>query len=110
MFRVSNKKNVFYINYVTGALYRFQDGTSGEFDVIIYATGYLNKYPFIDPELSFASPNRMAIPLYKGIVLPTNHKLFYVGMQNNFFNFAFFWLQSVFCAQVIQGKTETVDR
>ncbi len=82
---------------------RFKDGTSGEFDVIIYATGYLNKYPFLAPELCFTSPNRMAIPLYKGIVLPTNHKLFYVGMQDLFYNIPYYWLQAVFCFKVITG-------
>lgn len=61
-----------------GNTVHFRDGTSGEYDLIMLATGYTLDYPFIDREhLSWtgASPN-----LYLNIFAPRFNGIYVVGM------------------------------
>ncbi|MFA6299678.1 MAG: NAD(P)-binding domain-containing protein, partial [Nocardioides sp.] len=51
-----------------GRTVHFEDGTSGDFDVIVYATGYNITFPFFDPELISAPDNQ--IPLFKRMFKP----------------------------------------
>ncbi|VEG53155.1 dimethylaniline monooxygenase [Mycolicibacterium aurum] len=60
-----------------GHTVHFVDGTSGEFDVIIYATGYNITFPFFDPDFISAPDN--AIRLYKRIFKPGIDDLAFVG-------------------------------
>lgn len=60
-----------------GATVVFDDGTSDEFDVIVYATGYNITFPFFDPEFISASDNH--IRLYKRMFSPGIDDLVFIG-------------------------------
>ncbi|GAC1533464.1 MAG: NAD(P)-binding domain-containing protein [Marmoricola sp.] len=60
-----------------GRTVHFEDGTSGEFDVIIYATGYNLTFPFFDPDFISAPENK--IDLYKRILKPGVDDLAFAG-------------------------------
>ena len=55
-----------------GSTVHFEDGTSADFDVIVYATGYNLTFPFFDPEFLSAPDNR--IDLYKRIFKPGHRR------------------------------------
>ena len=65
------------IRWLDGATVHFVDGTSGEFDVIIYATGYKIKFPFFDQ--SFLNPGHNQLRLFKRVFLPEYHNLMFIG-------------------------------
>jgi thioredoxin reductase len=60
-----------------GETVHFEDGTSADFDVIIYATGYNLTFPFFDPEFLSAPDNR--IDLYRRILKPGIDDLLFAG-------------------------------
>ncbi len=60
-----------------GETVHFQDGTSGDFDVIVYATGYNITFPFFDPSFISAPDNQ--ISLYKRMFKPGIDDLVFVG-------------------------------
>ncbi len=60
-----------------GAVVHFEDGTSDEFDVIIYATGYNITFPFFDPDFISAPDNQ--IRLYKRMFAPGIDNLVFIG-------------------------------
>ena len=64
-----------------GETVHFEDGTSADFDVIIYATGYNLTFPFFDPEFLSAPDNR--IDLYKRIIKPGIDDLLFAGFAQS---------------------------
>jgi hypothetical protein len=60
-----------------GRAVHFEDGTSGEFDAIVYATGYNITFPFFDPDFISAPDNH--IRLYKRIFKPGIDALAFAG-------------------------------
>ena len=60
-----------------GETVHFEDGTSQDFDVIVYATGYNITFPFFDPAFLSAPDNR--IDLYKRMFVPGIDDLAFVG-------------------------------
>ncbi|MBL2359317.1 NAD(P)/FAD-dependent oxidoreductase, partial [Klebsiella pneumoniae] len=50
---------------------------SGEFDIVVYATGYNITFPFFDPEFISAPDNR--IDLYKRMFAPGVEDLVFAG-------------------------------
>lgn len=66
------------ITRLDGDTVYFEDETSSEFDVIIYATGYNITFPFFDPEFISAPGNR--IDLYKRMFKPGIDDLIFVGL------------------------------
>ena len=62
-----------------GRTVRFEDGSSEEVDVIVYATGYNITFPFLpDPALNPDSENRF--PLFKRMMKPGIDNLFFMGL------------------------------
>ncbi len=57
---------------------RFVDGSSGEYDLVMLATGYRLNYPFIDPEHLNWKGNHPE--LYLNIFTPRHRNLFVLGM------------------------------
>ena len=89
----------------------FEDGSTADVDVIILCTGYLHHFPFMANELKLRATNRLAIPnLYKGVVWVNNPKLFYLGMQNQWYSFAIFNSQAWYVHDVITGRIDVPDR
>lgn len=65
------------VSRLDGDTVYFTDDTSGEFDIIIYATGYNITFPFFDPEFISAPDNR--IDLYKRMFYPGIDDLVFAG-------------------------------
>ncbi|WP_216653994.1 NAD(P)-binding domain-containing protein [Nocardioides sp. zg-DK7169] len=61
-----------------GSTVHFEDGTSDDFDVIVYATGYNITFPFFDPAFLSAPENR--IRLFKRMFKPGIEDLAFVGL------------------------------
>lgn len=65
------------VTRLDGDTVHFEDGTSSEFDVIIYATGYNITFPFFEPNFISAPDNH--IRLYKRIFKPGFEDLAFIG-------------------------------
>ena len=65
------------ITRLDGATVHFEDGTSSDFDAIIYATGYNITFPFFDE--SFISAPENQIRLYKRMFKPGIDDLVFMG-------------------------------
>lgn len=85
----------------------FADGTSKKVDAIILCTGYKHHFPFLPDDLRLKTANRLAAAdLYKGVVWVNNPKLFYVGMQDQWFTFNMFDAQAWWVRDAIMGRIE----
>ena len=85
----------------------FKDGTSREVDAIILCTGYLHHFPFLDNPLRLKTDNRLwPLGLYQGVVWEDNPKLFYIGMQDQFYTFNMFDAQAWYARDVIMGRIQ----
>jgi len=83
----------------------FIDGTSKKVDAIILCTGYKHHFPFLPDDLRLKTVNRLAAAdLYKGVVWVNNPKLFYLGMQDQWFTFNMFDAQAWWVRDAIMGK------
>lgn len=92
---------------VEGKTAFFQDGTSKEIDAIILCTGYKHYFPFMPDDLRLKTKNRLATAdLYKGVVYVHNPKLFYLGMQDQWFTFNMFDAQAWYVRDIILGRIE----
>lgn len=89
----------------------FKDGSSAEVDAIILCTGYLHYFPFMEEALKLRTANRLATAdLYKGVVYNGNSKLFYLGMQDQWFTFNMFDAQAWYVRDIILGKIAVPDK
>jgi trimethylamine monooxygenase len=92
---------------VEGKTAYFKDGTSKVVDAIILCTGYKHYFPFLPDELRLKTANRLATnDLYKGVVFVHNPKLFYLGMQDQWFTFNMFDAQAWYVRDIILGRIE----
>ncbi|HUF56893.1 MAG TPA: NAD(P)/FAD-dependent oxidoreductase [Thermohalobaculum sp.] len=92
---------------VDGNTVHFKDGSTKEIDAIILCTGYLHHFPFLPDDLRLVTPNRMWTPnLYKGVAWIENPKLFYLGMQDQFYTFNMFDAQAWWARDAILGRIE----
>ncbi|MDK3018780.1 NAD(P)-binding domain-containing protein [Pseudodonghicola flavimaris] len=90
---------------VDGKTVFFADGSSKDFDAIILCTGYRHYFPFLPDDLRLKTANRLATAdLYKGVVWAHNPKLFYLGMQDQWFTFNMFDAQAWWVRDVILGR------
>ena len=98
-------KEVYHLDRLEGNKAIFKDGHEQEADAIILCTGYLHHFPFLTEDLKLQTHNRLYPPkLYKGVVWENNHKLMYLGMQDQFHTFNMFDCQAWFARDVIMGK------
>ncbi len=89
----------------------FKDGTTADVDAIILCTGYLHHFPFMAEGLKLRTANRLAsADLYKGVVWVDNPKLFYLGMQDQWYTFNMFDAQAWYARDVMMGKIKVPDR
>lgn len=83
----------------------FSDGTSKDVDAIILCTGYRHYFPFLPDDLRLRTKNRLATAdLYKGVVYVHNPKMFYLGMQDQWFTFNMFDAQAWYVRDIILGR------
>ncbi|WP_158773471.1 NAD(P)-binding domain-containing protein [Cobetia sp. L2A1] len=80
----------------------FKDGSSKHVDAIILCTGYLHHFPYLEESLRLKTGNRMwPLGLYKGVVWEENPRLFYLGMQDQWYTFNMFDAQAWWVRDVI---------
>ena len=100
-------KEVHYLDKLVGNKAIFKDGHEQEADAIILCSGYLHHFPFLTEDLKLKTRNRLYPPkLYKGVVWQDNHKLLYLGMQDQFHTFNMFDCQAWYARDVIMGKSK----
>ena len=96
---------------VEGKTASFKDGTRKEVDAIILCTGYLHHFPFLGDDLRLKTANRLATAdLYKGVVWAHNPKLFYLGMQDQWYTFNMFDAQAWYVRDIILGRIAVPDK
>jgi dimethylaniline monooxygenase (N-oxide forming) len=61
-----------------GSTVHFVDGTSGDFDVIVYCTGYQVSFPFLDDQVVRSEDNH--VDLYRRVVDPEHPGLYFLGL------------------------------
>ena len=106
-----NWKEVPLLTHVEKNTAHFKDGTTAEVDAIILCTGYLHHFPFLPDDLRLVTGNRMwPLGLYKGVVWENNPKLFYIGMQDQFYTFNMFDAQAWFARDVMMGRIDLPSR
>lgn len=90
---------------VEGNTCTFKDGSRRDIDAIILCTGYLHHFPFLPDDLRLKTGNRLwPQGLYKGVAWEANPKLFYIGMQDQFYTFNMFDAQAWWARDVILGR------
>ena len=90
---------------VEGRTVHFSDGSSKDVDAIILCTGYKHYFPFLPDDLRLKTANRLATAdLYKGVVYAKNPKLFYLGMQDQWFTFNMFDAQAWYVRDIIMDR------
>jgi thioredoxin reductase len=66
------------IDRFEGSKVFFTDGSAGEYDVVVYCTGYKVSFPFLDETVVHADGNHVA--LYRRVVDPDHSGLYFVGL------------------------------
>ena len=95
---------------VDGKTAHFKDGTSKDVDAIILCTGYKHHFPFLPDDLRLKTANRLAAAdLYKGVAWIKNPKMFYLGMQDQWYTFNMFDAQAWWVRDQIMGKIALPD-
>lgn len=106
-----NWEEVPLLSKVEKKIATFKDGSSKKIDSIILCTGYLHHFPFLEESLRLKTANRLATAdLYKGVVWAHNPKLFYLGMQDQWYTFNMFDAQAWYVRDMILGRIEVPDR
>ncbi len=90
---------------VEGKTAYFADGSTKDVDAIILCTGYKHYFPFLPDDLRLKTKNRLATAdLYKGVVYVHNPKMFYLGMQDQWFTFNMFDAQAWYVRDIIMDR------
>ena len=95
------------MTHVEGKVVHFKDGSTAEVDAIIFCTGYLNHFPFLDESIRLRSPNTLyPHKLYKGTVYTEggNNRVMYIGIQDQYYTFTMFDVQSLWALDYVRGK------
>ena len=82
----------------------FKGSSSKVFDAIILCTVYNHHFTFLFDDLRLKTANRLAVAeLYNGVALVHNPKLFYLGLQEQWFTFNMFDSQAWWAREEISG-------
>jgi trimethylamine monooxygenase len=93
------------LDRVEGNTATFRDGSTAHVDAIILCTGYLHHFPFLPDGLRLRTRNRLATAdLYRGVVWVRNPRLFYLGMQDQWYTFNMFDAQAWYVRDLILGR------
>jgi len=107
----SNWQEVPILERVDETTAYFKDGTQAKVDAITLCTGYKHHFPFLPDDLRLKTRNRLATAdLYKGVAWVKNPKLFYLGMQDQWFTFNMFDAQAWWVRDVILGRIAIPDQ
>ncbi|XP_057306615.1 uncharacterized protein LOC130644861 [Hydractinia symbiolongicarpus] len=98
-------KEVPQLQKIEGKTFHFADGSSINADSLIMCTGYQHFYPFLSERIKLSATNHLYIDkLYKGVIFEDNHKLIYLGAQDQYYTFTLFDVQAWFARDFILGK------
>ncbi|ELT91397.1 hypothetical protein CAPTEDRAFT_228119 [Capitella teleta] len=94
----------------------FEDGSWSEVDAIVFCTGYLHHFPYLDDNLRLKTSNVLYPPnLYKGIVwMGSNgdgsqnggNRLLYIGMNNLLYTITFLEIEGYWAVKYIIGEVK----
>lgn len=85
----------------------FKDGTSKDFDAVVFCTGYQHKFPFLPSDLRLKTKNCLYPDgIYKGVVYNENDRLIYLGMQDQYYTFNMFDTQAWYARDYILGRIQ----
>ena len=88
----------------------FADGSSAKVDAIILCTGYLHYFPFMAEDLRLKTHNCLYPKgLYQGVAWERNPRLFYIGMQDQWYTFNMFDAQAWAVRDMILGRIALPD-
>jgi len=100
-----------------GKTIHFSDGTTAEVDVIMFCTGYLHYYPWIEDKLRLRSVNSLYPPnLYKGIIFTPeghnggNNKMLYIGVQDQYYTYTMFDVEALWALKYVLGQIDIPDK
>ncbi|RZG46273.1 NAD(P)-binding domain-containing protein [Acinetobacter wuhouensis] len=89
----------------------FADGSSAKIDAIILCTGYLHHFPYMAEDLKLKTHNCLyPQSLYQGVVWENNPKLFYLGMQDQWYTFNMFDAQAWYVRDIILGQIDLPEQ
>uniref|UniRef100_A0A3P9M7C0 Flavin-containing monooxygenase n=1 Tax=Oryzias latipes TaxID=8090 RepID=A0A3P9M7C0_ORYLA len=90
---------------------RFQDGSLGRADVLMFCTGYNFRYPFLDAaQLGLEVEDHLVTPLYRFMVPPAFPSLFFIGICKIICPFPNFNCQVQFALAVLDGSVTLPSR
>ncbi|XP_065225542.1 uncharacterized protein LOC135849177 [Planococcus citri] len=81
----------------------FKDGSEVSADTIIYCTGYLIKYPFLDEKCKIKVENNVIKPLYKRMINIEYPTMGFIGALRDSPNFDLFDLQARCFLNILKG-------
>jgi len=100
-----------------GKVIHFSDGTTAEVDVILFCTGYLHYYPWVEDKLRLRSVNSLYPPnLYKGIIFSPeghnggNNKMLYIGTQDQYYTYTMFDVEALWALKYVLGQIDIPDK
>ncbi|XP_056253435.1 uncharacterized protein LOC130182477 isoform X2 [Seriola aureovittata] len=90
---------------------RFQDGSVGRADVLMFCTGYNFRYTFLDADqLRLEIQDHMVSPLYRFLTPPAFPSLFFIGICKIICPFPNFDCQVQFALAVLDGSVSLPSR
>ncbi|XP_040908141.1 flavin-containing monooxygenase FMO GS-OX5 isoform X2 [Toxotes jaculatrix] len=90
---------------------RFQDGSVGGADVLMFCTGYNFRYPFLDADqLGLEIQDHIVSPLYLFLMPPAFPSLFFIGICKIICPFPNFNCQVQFALAVLDGSVTLPSR
>lgn len=95
------------VTKVVGTTAHFKDGSTKEFDTIMFCTGFKFNFTFLHDDVRLKAKSSIyPADLYKGIFLIDNPKMMYVGMQDQYYTFNMFDTQAWYARDVIMNKIQ----
>ena len=88
----------------------FEDGSYEEFTVVIYATGYDFRFPFLSVDCGVSVDRKHVYPLYKHCININRPSMFFIGLPFFAVGFPLFDIQVRFALQFLNGKKEHSSR
>ncbi|XP_063418302.1 trimethylamine monooxygenase-like [Mytilus trossulus] len=97
------------IKKIDGKIIHFIDGSSAEVDSVILCTGYRYCFPYLEDNLRLKSTLSVyPAGLYKGSLWLNggNRKMFYMGIQDQYFSYTMFDAQGLWISRFITGTLQ----
>ncbi|XP_043468284.1 flavin-containing monooxygenase FMO GS-OX-like 2 [Leptopilina heterotoma] len=82
----------------------FADGNSVQVDAIIYCTGYLITFPFLDPSCGITVDNNYVYPIYKHMININYPTMCILGINNKVVPFPMFHMKAQYFLAYFKGE------